>query len=150
MAQCLKKIGKPLASDQALLTMRSESTLTCPTPPADAKPCHIMNSVCLFNVTADPCERNNVLFKYPDVVKLMDQTLAMYAKSAVPRLNKPKEARADPKYFDYSWTNWLDYYEPLEEQEVPEHDVDSSSRLLINDATIQQMIEPISTDFGLL
>jgi hypothetical protein len=30
--------------------------------------------VCLFNITADPCEYNNLVFKFPDVVRVGHRT----------------------------------------------------------------------------
>jgi hypothetical protein len=33
--------------------------------------CLICLQVCLFNITADPCEYNNLVFKFPDVVKVL-------------------------------------------------------------------------------
>ena len=61
------------------------------------------------------CETNNLIFKYPDVVKLLDQTLELYRQSARPPVGwgHGLEERADPKYFNYTWTNFLDYYERL-------------------------------------
>ena len=44
---------------------------------------------------------------------MMEKTLDMYNATAVPAANVPMEERANPKYFDYTWTNWLAFYEPL-------------------------------------
>ncbi len=32
--------------------------------------CFLVFQVCLFNITADPCEYNNLVFKFPDVVRV--------------------------------------------------------------------------------
>ncbi len=53
--------------------------------------------MCLFNVTADPCERNNLAFDFPTVIRVMESTLANYNSTAVPPGNKPIDPRADPK-----------------------------------------------------
>jgi len=139
VAQSLNKIGMPLGDDQSLLSMRSQSTVNCPRQVADAKPCR---TTCLFNITADPCELNDVTSEHPDVVKLMEHTLDLYKKSEVPRLNKPLELRANPKFFDYTWTNWLDFYEPLEENQTPPEEVIAmqGERLEINDLMIQELL----------
>ena len=47
--------------------------------------------------------------QYPDVLKTLDETLALYQSTEVPRGNKPVDPRSNPKYFDYTWTNWWDY-----------------------------------------
>ena len=39
----------------------------------------------------------------------MDNTLSNFAATAVPPRNKPVDPRADPKYWDFTWTNWCDY-----------------------------------------
>ena len=49
------------------------------------------------------------IFQYPDVVAQLDQTLDLFRATEIPRGNKPVDPRADPKYFDYTWTNWFDY-----------------------------------------
>ena len=33
----------------------------------------------------------------------------MFRATEIPRGNKPIDPRADPKYWDYTWTNWFDY-----------------------------------------
>ena len=136
-AKALKKIGKPLGPDQNLLKLRSQGTVECPPRPEDAKDCHIEASICLFNIRQDPCEQNNVAFKFSNIVKMMDDTLEVYHNTQVPRLNKPKDPRSDPKYFNYTWTNWLDYYEEDQPEEI------EGFQLWLNDKAIQASLGPI-------
>ena len=75
--------------------------------------------VCLFNITADPCELNNLVFTYPDVVRIMETTVEMYRSSAIPPGNKPIDPRGDPKYYGYVWTNWMDFYDSEVLQQSP-------------------------------
>ena len=39
----------------------------------------------------------------------------MYKKTEVPRGNKSVDPRADPKLYNYTWTNWWDMVEHKEE-----------------------------------
>ena len=41
----------------------------------------------------------------------LEETFRLFNSTAVPPRNKPIDPRADPKYFDYVWTNWCDYVE---------------------------------------
>jgi len=149
VARTLSKIGRPLDGDRTLMTFRSESTVDCPkVAPSDAaEKCHSSSgSYCLFHVTADPCEMNNVASKYPEVVEKLKEVMEAYRKSAVPRLNKPANPRSDPSLHDYTWTNWLDFYEPLEENvgTPPEEEQILSFKndgvLQINDLTLQKSL----------
>ncbi len=87
--------------------LRQSVMVNCPqNGPRNA--CQASSQVCLFNIRKDPCERNNVVFQFPDVVKIMERTLEMYKATEIPRGNKPIDPRADPKFFNYTWTNWWD------------------------------------------
>ena len=77
----------------------------------------------------DPCELNNVAFEHPDVVRVMEKTLEIYNSTAITPGNKPIDSRADPKFFDYTWTNWLDYIEPK-----PTSDILREEQELLNSA----------------
>jgi hypothetical protein len=35
----------------------------------------------------------------------------MLRSTAVPPGNKPIDPRGDPKYYGYTWTNWMDFYD---------------------------------------
>ena len=127
-AHALSAINRTLPDQAELLSLRTAATLpacTAPDPKA-VTACHPDQSVCLFNVTGDPCETDNVAFKYPDAVLLLEQTLAMYRSSALPPANKKIDPRANPKYFGYTWTNWLDFVDPL-----PHHNANSTREELL-------------------
>ena len=91
-----------------LEALRQQANIHCEKP-RRASLCKPLQQACLFNITADPCEFNNLVFNYPDVVRTMERTLEMYKATEVPRGNKPIDPRADPKFYDYTWTNWWDY-----------------------------------------
>ncbi|XP_059093885.1 arylsulfatase B-like isoform X1 [Tigriopus californicus] len=117
VAQALKSMGSPIPDESTIKALRSQVTFECPKSDDDAT-CNLAQQVCLFNITADPCERNNLAFKYPSVIKMMEETLNTFNATAIPPGNKPIDPRADPKFFDYTWTNWLDFYDPKTREEV--------------------------------
>ena len=61
----------------------------------------------LFNITADPTERNNVAEKYPDVVKLLKQRIEFYNATHIAQLAPGIDLRSDPALYDHVWTPWL-------------------------------------------
>ena len=92
VARALASIKMPLPKNATILELRSQTDLKCGSvdqQEAPLTPCHLTESVCLFNITADPCELNNLAFKYPDAVKLMDQTLDTYRLGLSVKLKKP-------------------------------------------------------------
>ena len=52
----------------------------------------------------------------------MEETLRMYKATEIPPGNKPIDPRADPKYYDYTWTNWMDIIDPKAATEVLEEE----------------------------
>ena len=57
-------------------------------------------------------------FKFPSVVHQMEETLRMYKATKIPPGNKPIDPRANPKYYDYTWTNWMDIIDPKNLSEI--------------------------------
>ncbi|XP_077531580.1 arylsulfatase B-like [Haemaphysalis longicornis] len=72
------------------------------------KDCKPLQEPCLFNIHADPCERENIAEENPQIVRKMAKRLEEYRKTMVPPLNKPPTRRADPRYFDYTWAPYMD------------------------------------------
>ena len=62
----------------------------------------------LFNITADPNERNNVADQYPDVVKQLKERINYYNATHIVQLDPPIDPRSNPNNFGGVWTPWLD------------------------------------------
>ena len=93
--------------------------VTCGPPPPNAMHnCQGGKKPCLFNVVNDPCEYENVAAEQPDILARLLRRLQHYNQTAVPPLRKPSDPRANPIYWDYTWTNWMDYVSvlPMEEK----------------------------------
>ena len=69
----LAQIGVKLPTDENILMLRDEVSLKC-NASTKAQTCDPTWQVCLFNITSDPCEQNNLLFKFPSVVKVIYTT----------------------------------------------------------------------------
>ena len=61
-AKGLKSIGMSVPNKSKIDELRSETQLHCEKP-KNAGNCDPSFQVCLFNITADPCELNNLAFK---------------------------------------------------------------------------------------
>lgn len=66
------------------------------------------SQVWLFNITADPNERNDVSASFPDVVSKLKQMIEVYNATHVEQLRPPFDPQSDPKNFGGVWTPWLD------------------------------------------
>ena len=65
VAQSIRDIkGIKLPSRTRVKELRQEATLKCNKPRHRTSPCHPLQQVCLFNITADPCEYNNLVVMY--------------------------------------------------------------------------------------
>ena len=48
----------------------------------------------------------------------MEETLRMYKATEIPPGNKPIDPRANPKYYGYTWTYWMDIISPKSFNEI--------------------------------
>lgn len=63
--------------------------------------------VALYNVTADPYEKENLKDKYPDIVKKLQERVEFYRKTALPPANKPNDPQArETAEKNDAWTPW--------------------------------------------
>ena len=88
------------------------STVNCPagwvhlngtTEPPPSNPSQIW----LFNITADPYERNEVSAKFPDVVSKLKEKIEAYNATHVQQLRPPFDPKSDPAKFGGVWTPWM-------------------------------------------
>ena len=97
----LRKVGRQPKNGTPLV-------IDCGPKPANASTnCDVKNKVCLFNVTADPCEYNNIADQLPDDLELLLKRLEYYQKTAVPPRNKPNDPAGDPIHHDGAWVPWI-------------------------------------------
>ena len=62
----------------------------------------------LFNITADPNERNNVADLYPDKVLELKDRIEHYNSTHIEQLNPSFDPNSNPDNFDGVWTPWMD------------------------------------------
>ena len=64
---------------------------------------------CLFDLSSDPCELNNIAKERPQVVEaLMKKLEAFKVISVAPANTATEDPRASPRYHDGVWGPWLD------------------------------------------
>lgn len=105
--RAIAKTSSPLPSNpDDVLRLRAAASVSCH---SHIKPtCAGPSPVCLFNVRRDPCELDNLSDKYPLLVVALQELLDQYNATVVKPLNKIADPRSNPKYWNYTWTNWMD------------------------------------------
>lgn len=106
--RALARMGRSLTS-AAVQTLRSQAEVTCMYSRSSRTECNLLQAPCLFNVRNDPCEENNLATAYPEVLQLLEMSLKEMNATAVPPGNLPWDPRADPRFWDHTWTNFGDY-----------------------------------------
>ena len=70
--------------------------------------CNPMKAPCLFNIKLDPCEKNNLADKMPELTQQLALLMKKYNETAVPPLNTPFDKLANPALHNYLWDSWMD------------------------------------------
>ncbi|OQV17735.1 putative Arylsulfatase J [Hypsibius exemplaris] len=63
---------------------------------------------CLFDLTNDPCELNNIAAAKPEMVNLMKNKVVSYNATAYPSVRQPYDPTSNPELFQNWWTPWQD------------------------------------------
>jgi hypothetical protein len=86
----------------------SPLVVRCGPRPANASTnCRPWLAPCLFNITADPCEFENIADSRPDLVNLLSQRLEGYERSSRKPLNKPVDDAGLPYHHNWTWIPWV-------------------------------------------
>jgi len=101
VASLLEKIGrKPVYPEEPLV-------VKCGPRPANASVnCKPWLRPCLYNVTADPCEYENLASSRPQVVDAMLTRLQFYKENSAAPLNKPVDDAGLPYHHHWNWVPW--------------------------------------------
>ena len=91
-----------------LLQLRKQATVTCSTS-ANNTNCDTVRGSCLFDLSVDPCEMNDLSAEHPSLLQELTELLKNYTATLVPQLNQPLDpVRADPAKFNDIWSPWED------------------------------------------
>lgn len=94
-----------------LESLRARAKITCNGKvPASNGPtvCNPFEKPCLFNIIQDPCETTNIADAEPDVYRTLVLSANEEMRIAKPARNQPSDPRANPKFYNNTWTNWFD------------------------------------------
>ncbi|KAH8375397.1 hypothetical protein KR200_005104 [Drosophila serrata] len=105
----------PSQADQQRL--REAATVTCQGQSSQGSSCKAtaFSAPCLFHIRDDPCEQFNLAEQYPKVLSDLMAELDRFNSTVVPPSNKPGDPRADPRFWNFTWTNFGDYFNYNEE-----------------------------------
>lgn len=111
-------MGKSLASlnmklPTNLADIQNELEVNCGEQPIDAVPCLPLDGLpCLFDLSKDPCEYDNIADKFPELVEELLGLIQEYNQTSVTPLNADPsitdDPKADPKYWNCTVTYWTD------------------------------------------
>lgn len=110
--RAVSRVGTPL-TPAIMQTLRNEAEVICDSSPVYAhverSECKPLIAPCLFNIRNDPCEQHNLADMYPEILQLLEVSISQINATVVPPSNLPWDPRADPRFWDHTWTNFGDY-----------------------------------------
>ena len=78
-----------------------------PKPQNASTNCDVQKSYCLYDISKDPCEYNNLANEFPSVVKMLQTKLNEYRKTMQKPRNKPADPASNPNNFGGVWQPWV-------------------------------------------
>ena len=94
--------------EQQYIPTNQNPYINCGERDSSLPTCTSADKYCLFHIASDPCEYNNIASLMPDLSLRLYIQLLEYAANAHPPLNKPVDPKANPKYYNKHWTDWMD------------------------------------------
>jgi hypothetical protein len=85
--------------------LRSNAILKCASK-TEKRECNLLKAPCLFDISKDPCEENNLADVNQTVLIDMQNRFSEKLKNAAQSRRKPSDARADPTNFNNTWSWW--------------------------------------------
>jgi len=99
----------PDTSDANPQTVWSPTAVNCNFPPGiEVSKCVPWQADCLFDLTNDPCELNNIAATYPSMVKLLRDKITAYNATSIPAGITPAEEASYPMNWQGQWAPWRD------------------------------------------
>ncbi|KAL5280203.1 hypothetical protein ACFFRR_004271 [Megaselia abdita] len=101
----LKGVSQSELTEAHIKRIRMEIKVDCA---VESNPCQ-PGDECLFNLKEDPCEKNNLVDNFPDLVDKMRRKVDGYRKKSQPNLwNGTVDFESDPKLHDGFWGPWIE------------------------------------------
>ncbi len=101
MVDILHSMGRPVRKDEPVV-------VNCGSKPANASTnCEPTKNYCLYDISVDPCEYNNLADHMPYQVEQMKTRLKAYEATVVPPRNKPSDPASYPSKHNGTWTPWV-------------------------------------------
>lgn len=101
--QILEELGRqrePVAKSPLVVQCR-------PHPANSSMRCEPWVKPCLFNITADPCEFENMADFRPEIVEFLSKRIEFYERSARTPLNVPVDDAGLPYHHHWTWVPWV-------------------------------------------
>ncbi|KAL5276450.1 hypothetical protein ACFFRR_001960 [Megaselia abdita] len=91
----------------SLNTLRSQMKIKC--PDRVDTPCNPLDKPCLFDIDADPCEKNNLADIYPTIMSYFEGLVAYEHWKSVPAARVPfGDPFSFPALHNNTWTWWVE------------------------------------------
>lgn len=109
------KLPEKQFNEKSIEILRKQATLSCKNnnnleigQKSSIWNCNPLKSPCLFNLLDDPCEEFNLANLYPNILNTMEKRINELDIISVPPRNAAPDWRADPIFYNNTWTWWYD------------------------------------------
>ncbi|XP_011502861.1 PREDICTED: arylsulfatase B-like [Ceratosolen solmsi marchali] len=112
-------LGVPVTQESAMWQLQSQATVQCRPNMTNLHYTNRYNfascneTECLFDLSIDPCETNNIAKNFPRWVSELNLYLEKYGNVLVRQLQLPVDYMADPRRWNYTWQPWLSIYDSV-------------------------------------
>ncbi|KAK9731198.1 Sulfatase [Popillia japonica] len=109
-AKAIDKVSYSPTSEFEYMSLRELATLRCLDPSVKRTECDLSDGgICLFNLTKDPCEEDNMVNFLPSLVRQMKRKMVVYREGLVEWQERNLDIEnSDPKLHHYTWNPWRD------------------------------------------
>ncbi|XP_031839749.1 arylsulfatase B [Nomia melanderi] len=111
--RAVASIGLKLAPKR-IRELQSSVMVKCPPRNETLPPCKPLKAPCLFDIRRDPCEGNNIAKLFPEIVNDLWEEIQRLNDSSVHPGNLPWDQKANPVFWDHTWTNFGDHLNSFE------------------------------------
>lgn len=88
-----------------IAAIREDSIVRCPLVAGEK--CNPLVAPCLFDLSQDPCEKNNIASVAPHKLSQLLERLNEYQRKMMPMGNKPLDPISNPLYHNNTWEWWM-------------------------------------------